>query len=65
MTLTGPRPERASAPHPDFTTIRASPKYRLTLPLAGWKCGKPTNPWQPAGRSMMALASGEEAACST
>ena len=47
LTLTGPRPERASAPHPDFTTIRASPKDRLTLPLAGWKCGKPTNPWQP------------------
>jgi hypothetical protein len=39
----GHRPDWGGAlQHLDFRTIQVCPKDRLTLPLAGWRCGKPT-----------------------
>ena len=40
---------RAEQQPPLFRMIQVWPKDRLTLPPAGWKCGKPTAPMAVAG----------------
>src|SRR5262245_49547864 len=48
LTRLGRWTEWGSAPqHLYFRTIQVCPKDRLTLPPAGWRCGKPTRLARP------------------
>jgi hypothetical protein len=48
LTRSGHRPEWGSAPQQlYFRTIQVCPKDWLTLPPAGWRCGKPTKLGRP------------------